>query len=417
MSLFPAGETNSALISSRDNISPSITLLGTSHNTANVDFRERFSDKLKGFHNVALAAGLGEFSILQTCNRVELYCSTGAGRGAYPIVDSLGYKTLKGFYVKNNLDVVIHLFSVASGLDSVALGEGQISRQVRAAGRQARTAGNAKSILTPLFEAAYTSSVRVRRRHRVGLKGLSLSEIALRFALGRLGAVPSNVLIAGTGETARIAALELKGARIHLLTSRRGGGKLIPGSVRVTRKALPKVIAKCELVVCATKHAGYVISRKDIPTMGRRVMLDLGFPRNIDPSVRSLRSVELVDLDDVAPVTSQDNGSMKLAPAQKAVEAEAIRFYAWLTATRLNPALASIYKWAERVRDYETSAALRRLPKLSEQERRVVEVMSRRLVSKLMAPHAEFAKGDSSPEDQETKLRLLERIFPVDEVA
>jgi glutamyl-tRNA reductase len=158
-----------------------------------------------------------------------------------------------------------------------------------------------------------------------------------------------------------------------------------------------------------------VFSKGNIPDTGRRVVVDLGFPRNVDPEVRSLKSVELLDLDDIASLASRSNDGAKLTPARKAVEAEALRFHRWLIATRLNPALASIYMWAEHVREDEAASALRRLPSLSDKERRVVEVMSRRLVSKLMAPHAEFAKGDVSPSSQAQRLRLLEKIFAVED--
>ena len=393
---------------------PRIVLVGASYRTADIDFRERFAGKLKGIGGIAQTAGLREYAVLQTCNRVELYGSTGPDWGADSIIGQLGYGKPEGFYLKSNLDAIIHLFSVAAGLVSVAIWESQISRQVRAAGLQERTSGNARSCLTPLFDAAYSSSDRVRKRFQLASGGQSLSEVALRFAFGRLEGAPSDVLVVGTGETARLAALRLKGAKIHLLTRRRGGGRLIPGSVRVAKKSLRNVIAKCELVICATKNASHVITVKDIPDTGKRVLLDLGFPRNIDPAVRSMHSADLIDLDDVASLAGRDNVDSKLGPARKAIEAEAVRFYAWLTATRLNPALASIYRWAERVREDEAATALRRLPKLSEQERKVVEVMSRSLVSRLMAPHAEFVKGDSSPEDQQKKLRLLEEIFPVD---
>lgn len=392
---------------------PMILLLGTSYKTADIGFRERFAKEVEGIQGVASAGGLREYSVLQTCNRVELYASVSGEGSVDSTVRALGYRSPEGFYVKQGLDAISHLFGVATGLDSVALGEGQILRQVRAAGINARASGNAKSVLAPLFDAAYTSALRVRRRYALAADAQSLSEVALGFALERLKREPSNVLVAGTGETARLAALRMKDARIHLLTSRRGGGRLIPNSVRVTRKSLRSVIAKCELVICATRRPSYVLSTKDVPDTGRRVVLDLGFPRNVDPAVKSLPSVELLDLDDVASMAGRSNDGLRLA-LQKAVDAEAVRFNAWLTATKLNPALATIYKWAEEVRANEASSALRRLPKLSERERRVVEVMSRRIVSRLMAPHAEFVKGDSSPEAQQKKLRLLEEIFPLD---
>jgi glutamyl-tRNA reductase len=415
LSLRPDTGTGEPTDSFQVDISSKIALVGTSYRTAPLDFREDFAKRLARIEAVATASGLREFSVLQTCNRVELYYSlTGNGESTEFMIRQLGYDDLEGLYVKHDLEAIEHLFNVATGLDSVAVGEGQILRQVRSASLQARASGNSKSVLSPLFDSAYTSSIRIRRRFHTSTEAGSLSELALRFAIERLGKKPSNVLVVGTGETAKLTALQLGGAKIHILTNRSLPRPLPPNSVRVSTKSLSAAIAKCELIISATRRAGYVLSKADIPDIGRRVVVDLGFPRNVDPEIRSLKSVELLDLDDIASLASQSNEGAKWAPARKAVEAEAIRFYGWLTATRLNPALASIYRWAEHVREDEAALALRRLPLLSEKERRIVEIMSRRLVSRLMAPHAEFAKGDVSPSDQKERLRLLEKIFAVE---
>ncbi len=93
------------------------------------------------------------------------------------------------------------------------------------------------------------------------------------------------------------------------------------------------------------------------------------------------------------------------------VEAETRRFDAWLTASRLAPTLATIYRWAEGIREEETLAALRRLPNLSEHDRTVIEAMGRRLTGKLLHPHASFVKEVDGEEDQSERLLLLESIF------
>lgn len=392
-----------------------IILLGTSFKTAGIGFREKFAAALMREEGLGSLVGLREFSVLQTCNRVELYCFLkGDGSSVESILNQLGCDSQEGLYIKRGLDAIRHLFNVAIGFDSVAIGEDQILRQVRSAGLRAGATGNAKSILTPLFDSACTSSMRIRKRFRIASEGHSLSEIALNLAIERLGRKPRDVLIAGTGETARLAALRLRGARIHLFTNRRKPMWLPQNSVKVGRKSLSTTIAKCQLIVSATRRSNYLFSRKDIPVVGRRVILDLGFPRNVDPAVRSLGSVELIDLDVIASHVAKSHVHAISPPAQNALEAEAIRFQSWLTATRLNPTLATMFKWAEQVREDETASALRRLPGLSGRERRVLETLSRRLVSRLMAPHAEFAKENPSSVDQAGRLRLLEKIFQSD---
>jgi len=154
-----------------------------------------------------------------------------------------------------------------------------------------------------------------------------------------------------------------------------------------------------------------VLRRKDIIDDRKRIVLNLAFPRNVDPRLRSCREIRLYDLDDLAKSVGPTPLDQELIASERLIEAEAERFNRWLVATRLTPTLAGIYRWAEEVREEEVDLALRRLSELSAKEKKVVEVMSRRLVSKLMAPHAAFAKQSGGELEQPERLKLLQSIF------
>ena len=155
-------------------------------------------------------------------------------------------------YVHQDVDAIAHLFRVASGLDSMVLGEEQILSQVRDAGIAARTSRSSRGTLSALFDA----SVNVGKRARETLKQAdeSVSSMALRFALGRLPRAPRNVLLIGTGKTTRLAANQLDGARLYVAT-RRASLPSFSRATIVSHKDLKRVAAKCDLIISATKHA------------------------------------------------------------------------------------------------------------------------------------------------------------------
>jgi glutamyl-tRNA reductase len=139
-------------------------------------------------------------------------------------------------------------------------------------------------------------------------------------------------------------------------------------------------------------------------------MVDLGFPRNIEPSVRNIPGVHLLDLDDLADMarTRRHPGT---ARAEKTIQSEASRFEKWLRASKLSPEVPQLFRWAEQVRTQETEAVLRSFRALSPKEKRLIEAMGRRITSKILARPAAFAK-ESSPElPQEERMRVLRAVF------
>lgn len=401
---------------SRAGTAPSIVLVGTSFRTADIGSRERIAKRLSEIPGTGSPFGEGgvlESSVLETCNRLEVYmaCSNPKEVAASVIrrLDGAGTSS-KSFYVKSGVDAIKHVFRVASGLDSPVLGEEQILQQVREAGRTARVSGQAKSILSSLFDAAYSSGQRIRGSYEVSSANRSVSAFALKRALKELGRQPASVLLIGSGETAKLAALRLRGSAVFLLSSRQDVKAHFPNATRISRRELRSVSARCDLIIAATRHHGYILTRRELPDKRRTVVLDLGFPRNVDPSIKNSEFIRLYDLDDIA-AWAGSVGRYYPVLAEKLAEEEAKRFNAWLTASRLTPTLANIFRWAERIREAETRTALRKLPQLSAHEKTVIEAMGKRLTGKLMSPHAAFVKEIRSEVDQAERLLLLDSIF------
>jgi len=391
----------------------SIVLFGTSFKTSSLAFREALAARLsRESTTLPHLLGLKEYAQLVTCNRIEILMSAGSAktveRSFLAWLSSTPGMRPDSIYVYQDVDAIAHLFRIASGLDSMVVGEEQILTQVRDAGIAARTSKSSRGILSALFDA----SVNVGKRVRGALKGTdeSVSSMALRFSLDRLTNAPRNVLLIGTGKTTRLAANQLDGARLYVAT-RRASLPSFSRAKLISHKDLRRVAARCDLIISATKHRGYVLKKGDLDGR-RRVILDLAFPRNVDPELNA-GCTEVYNLEDLAKVFASRPPSRgtETQRAEELVLAEAKSFSRWLLASRQSSALSRVYRWAESTRREETDAALRRLPRLSERERKVVEAMSKRLVSKLLAPPTSFVKSSSPELPQDQRLDVVQRIF------
>ena len=125
------------------------------------------------------------------------------------------------------------------------------------------------------------------RRWRSRRQNTSVSAFALEFALEKLGRRPKKILLIGTGKTARLAATQLKGTKIYIASRRKDARQFFPNATFVTHKQLKSHTWDGDLVISATRHSGYVIKKGDLPDKQKLVLLDLAFPRNIDPALRA----------------------------------------------------------------------------------------------------------------------------------
>lgn len=389
----------------------SIILIGTSYKTSSLEFREKLARSLSGGHRgLGRLKGVREHAEIVTCNRIEAVFATDSPA----LAEASFFSSLPGlsersqFYVHRDVDAISHIFRVASGIDSMVMGEEQILGQVKAAGIKARTSGASRGTLASLFDASVNVGRRIRRELGTPAAARSVSTFALAFAMKRLRRNPESVLLIGSGKTIRLAASELRGARLFVATRRTELGPF-HGSKPIPYKDVGKVADGCDLIISATNHDGYLLKKGDLGSRRRRVILDLAFPRNVDPRLGEGPN-ELYNLDDLARAAPAPPAD-EVANAERLISHEAESFSKWLFATRLSPTLSNLHQWAENVRGEEADLALRKLPGLSAKERKVVQIMSKRLVSKLMAPPTRFAKSSSPELPQTERLELVRRVF------
>lgn len=316
--------------------------------------------------------------VLATCNRFEAYLDVAADEDHTPgaAVDAalaeiaklsgLPYRELHDeldFTVGNR--VATHLFAVASGLDSVAVGEDEIAGQVRRAYDQARAQGSTTRPLEHLFERASETSREVKNATRLGESGRSLVRLALELASSR---VPdwtgARVLLVGTGRyaAASLAALRARGASDIVVHSVSGRGESF-----AERHGLPLVgvgeyaaeLARADVIVtCTTRvavEAGaleHARAAADSEASGSVLVIDLGMPRNVEESVGRLPGVELLDLDTIRLHAPIDEFA-SLRDAHAIVHAAAGRHASARRVHEVAPAVVEVRGWVQGILDAE----------------------------------------------------------------
>jgi len=318
---------------------PSLFLVGVTHRTASFGFREKLS--LGSEMEAALAAELtrlrsvGEFAVLNTCNRVEIYgvaLESHACRQASAAFCSLRHVDPADFarfgFVLQGREVVDHLLQVAAGLDSQILGETEIFGQVKKAYATAQTRHSTGPILNRLFQKAFQAAKHVRTNTGVTTGQVSVANVAVDLALTVFGDVSeARILLIGAGEMGEKSAraFQSRGAKKVHVASRHLeratslcqalGAEAHPFEDRESE------LAQADIVVCSTSSPGTILSLGAVQSaMARRksrplLLVDLAMPRDVDAAAAGLENVFLYNLDDLAKIAA-DNRRARCAEAE-----------------------------------------------------------------------------------------------------
>lgn len=338
-------------------------LVGLSHRTAPVAVRERHSVAPAQLSEVlarlAALRDVEEVALVSTCNRTELLLVARAGADPTAAASSMVFSELAGEhrYVYRGLFALIHLFRMASGLDSLVVGESEILAQTRNAFEAARAAGTTGKLLQPLFEAVLRAGKRVRSDTDLGAGTLSIARVAADVAHQALGELDlCRTIVIGAGETATLFARHLssRGAiridfvnrtleRARDVAAEFGGGAFPLDELAPVLRGADLVVACVDAAEALVRPEHFVrraLAGRDRPT----VVIDLSVPRAVAREVRALHGVLAFDLDDLQPVVQQN-----LAARTEAIErsdeilvGEVHKFLALRTYAAFSPAIAAL---------------------------------------------------------------------------
>ncbi len=350
--------------------------LGLNHLTAPVSLREQvaFDEDAAGSALLELAGepGVEEAMILSTCNRTELYVGVAAGAEGIPQAWlSRHHRLTPGkldefLYQYEEHDAVRHVFRVATGLDSMVLGEPQILGQVKDAYQQARQAHALKAPMDRLLQHTFAVAKRVRTDTQIGAHTVSVAFTAVRLAEQVFTDLhDACVLLIGAGDTIELAARHLaeKRARRLIVANRtlESAQELARryGAYAIALADLPQHLAEADIVISSTASRQPIVTREMVEqAMSSRrhkpmFIVDIAVPRDIEESIASLPDVYLYGIDDLRQVIDNNRRSREAAAreANAIIDLQVDRYMAWRRALTLrNPAL-DMRQHAESYRD------------------------------------------------------------------
>lgn len=418
-----------------------VLLVGLSHKTAPVEIRERLAIDPRDLivhRRVLDLPGVDECVILSTCNRTEIYAATerdstvDALTGYLASQAGLGAAELsQHLFVRTGERTARHLFRVASGLDSMILGETQILGQVKNAYLEARRAGATGKVMNALWERALRIGKLVRTETSISHNAVSVSYAAVELARKVYdGFAGRTVLVLGAGKMGTLAAqyfAEQKPARLLVANRTLARAEEVAemlGGVPVDLAALPSYLGQADVVIASITSAAPVITEAMVRSImparrGRPLfMVDIAVPRNIDPAVGKLPGVFLYDIDDLQNVVAANLKEREAAvsAAEALIEQEVASFSSWFKELQAIPVIKTLYERAEAVRQAEVERALRRLGPVSPREEEIIEALTKSIVQKLLHDPVKAIKQLAAGEHAEEGLLLAKDLFNLDDV-
>lgn len=424
-----------------------LVCLGLSHHTAPVEVREHHAFPASRMSEALVALcdyeSVREAAMLQTCGRLEIYAElndyeagvaqlkTFLGNFAHNLARTQ-YDLDSYLYTLLGAEAVDHLLRVATGLDSMLIGEADILGQVKDAYMQAHDAKALGKTLHRLFRDALHAGKTARSQTHIGDDSVSIATAAIEAAKVRLGSLASkSVVVIGAGHMGRTAVKRLRqeGAA-HLIVTNRSISRAqdviaeIGFGEAIEMPGLVEALSAADIVVTSTGASHFVLTTENVsaamvPRPQRPLfIIDIAVPRDVQPDVAQIPNVALVDIDDLKLVVDEKLDARREAiPAVEEIIAEFEgRFARWYQSRGAVPVIASLTQKAEALRVAELGRLFARCPELTERQKMLITGMSLTIVSKLLHPAVTKirVKAATNRPEAATHAQLLDELFELD---
>jgi glutamyl-tRNA reductase len=419
-----------------------IVVVGVNYKTAPVEIREKLtfseSELVDAMKQLQQRKSILENVIVSTCNRTEVYA----------VVDQLhtGRYYIKSFLadwfhmeidaltpylnIMENEAAVEHLFRVASGLDSMILGETQILGQVKSSYLLAQENGTIGTIFNHLFKQAVTFAKRAHSETEIGANAVSVSYAAVELAKKIFGDLSSKrILIIGAGKMGELAAQNLYGSgvkKVTVVNRTLEKAQQLAEKFSGTAKSLCELscaLLEADIVISSTGAKDYIITKEMMVHVekmrkGRPLfMVDIAVPRDLDPAIAELESVFLYDIDDLEGIVQANLEERKKAAEQieRMIGAELVAFQQWLHTLGVVPVIAALREKALAIQAETMRSIERKLPHLSERDRKVLNKHTKSIINQLLRDPILRAKELAVEPNAEEALQLFMKIFNIED--
>ncbi|MBB3111214.1 glutamyl-tRNA reductase [Paenibacillus phyllosphaerae] len=421
-----------------------IIAIGFNYRIAPVELRERFAineEQLpEVLEQISKLGGVQECVVLATCNRTEIYA----------VVEQINLfvSEIEGFLAQQfavatdafapfltlykEEEAVSHLFHVASGLDSMIIGETQILGQVKDAFLLAQQREKTSSIFNKMFKQAITFAKRAQTETKINDHPVSVSYAAVELAKASVGDISGrNVVLIGAGKMSALAAkhLHASGSRHIRIVNRtiEKGVRLAEqiGGSAYAMEHLADCIEWSDLIISSTGSSDYIVTETMLTrAMGLRksrplLLFDLAVPRDIDPAGNAVTGVRLYNVDDLSLLVDKNLDARKeeAARIERMIVAEVHQMTAWLRSRQIHPLLAALQQKAGSVQEAALETMLRKLPELEPHEVSVIQKLTGSIVSQLLREPIAMLKEMAGEGQAEQAIALFSRMYGIEHEA
>ena len=414
-----------------------LILIGLNHRTAPVEVRERLSVAEQKLPEVVGSLreidGVDGAAVVSTCNRVEAIVSSRTEDVISKVVDWLAVQggsdrtSLENhLYILRHVDVVKHLCRVASGLDSMIIGEPQIGGQVRSACQAAQDLGALDGLLQQVYAQTMRVSKRVRTDTAIGEHAVSIPYAAVELAKKIFGDLKGlQVLLLGAGDMGELTAEHLHKQSVkQVFVANRSFSRAVELAERfqgsaVQFDAIEQHLATCDIVIASTSAPHYVIEPDqvqralDTRRMRNLFLIDLSVPRNINPDVASIEGAYLYNVDDLQHVADAnlELRQNKARDAEQIVVREVEDFRKRLVAQDAVPTIVELQQRLEAIRAAELEKCLRKLGPITTEQRSAIDLLTTQMVNKILHYPILQLKDVADEPERESLRNTIRKIF------
>lgn len=417
-----------------------LVVLGLNHKTVPLKIREQFAiseeSARNGLSHLDSEEGISEAVVLSTCNRTEIYAVLEEGSAKETLIDF--FLTLSGnreakkeyFFYYEGEACIRHLFNVASGLDSMVIGEGGILNQIKTAYTLSLSLKATHTILNTLFHRAITCGKRVRTETHIAYSAVSVSYAAVKLAESILGNLEDRTaMVFGAGEAAELLVKNLQGKGLKkLIVTNRHQDKAEDLARRYNGSVVPfhSALAHAEdvdILITATGATQYIVKAWDVRNLMMKrdkplVAIDIAVPSDIEPEVGNIRNVTLKNMDDLQEIVAE-NIRFREGEAERAegiVDEEVASIEDRFTYLSTRPVMVSLSDKAEEIRARELRKAMGKIEGLTKEDEKVLSHMTHMIVRKILREPMMHLSEHAGTKWESADKTAVTRLFHLDDV-
>ena len=422
---------------------PTLAVIGLNFRTSPVAVRERFwispARRGEALRQLVRSEGIEEIIVLATCNRTEfIVWASDVPTAANSILRFLTQEyQLKlcdwsHFYRLMDDVALTHIFRVTSSLDSMVLGEPEITGQVKEAWALAQQAGTTGRFLDAVMQKALTVSKRVRTETAVGSSAVSVPYASVQLSREVLGELAGReLLLIGAGKMSERAAHYLMKAgtgRVKVMNRTASRGKELAAQLGATSVSFDdrmQHLTSADIVVSSTSCPHFILTKQEAAEIARArghkpmVMIDIAVPRDIDPSVRNVDSIHLFDMDDLEAVVKRNSAGRQAAAeaAEKIVQAEVQGFRGKLLAERVVPTIVALRRRLDELCRQELDTLRKEFGPFTEDQDEALTALTAHITKRIAGSLARELKELPEREEQDVLTAAVGRLFQLEQPA